>query len=84
VLLRRTTVSALKDWVPAALPASGPLGFAVLTVAFEFLAEHYLFGNSWEKLLADYNIAQGDIWLIVLVMILISPILATGFWEICC
>jgi hypothetical protein len=25
------------------------------TLAFEFLAGHYLFGNSWEKLFADYN-----------------------------
>src|ERR1700693_6258333 len=31
----------------------GVIWFA-LTLAFEFLAGHYLFGNSWENLLADY------------------------------
>jgi TRAP-type mannitol/chloroaromatic compound transport system permease small subunit len=47
-----------------------------LTVAFEFLAGHYLFGTSWEKIIADYNIARGRIWILVLVTTLISPVLA--------
>src|SRR4030067_460819 len=29
--------------------------WVVLTLAFELLAVHYLFGNSWSKLLADYR-----------------------------
>jgi len=28
----------------------------VSTIIFEFIAGHYAFGNSWEKLFADYNI----------------------------
>ena len=32
-----------------------------LTLAFEFLAGHYLFGKSWAILLDDYNVLQGRI-----------------------
>jgi len=52
------------------------LFWVVLTVAFEFLAGHYVFGNSWQKLFADYNIVRGRIWLLVLITSLISPMLA--------
>lgn len=45
----------------------------VLTETFEFLAGHYLFGNSWEKLLADYNIFFGRVWILVLLAIFIAP-----------
>ena len=47
----------------------------VMTIAFEFLAGHYLFGNSWERLLADYNVLQGRVWVIVLVVTFIAPLL---------
>lgn len=47
-----------------------------LTLAFEFLAGHYVFGNSWQKLLADYNVLQGRIWVFVPILTLISPRLA--------
>jgi hypothetical protein len=48
----------------------------VLTVLFEFGAGHYLFKNSWEKLLADYNIFKGRIWVLVLLATLFAPYLA--------
>ncbi|MBN2719690.1 MAG: hypothetical protein JXR72_01165 [Proteobacteria bacterium] len=44
-----------------------------LTLAFEFLAGHYLFGHPWEKLLADYDIARGRVWPLVLVTTLLAP-----------
>ena len=47
-----------------------------LTVAFEFLGGHYLFGDPWERLLAAYNIAQGQVWVLVLVATLLAPALA--------
>lgn len=50
--------------------------WVVMTIAFEFLAGHYLFGNSWEKLFADYNIARGRIWVLVLVSTYFAPGLA--------
>jgi hypothetical protein len=45
-----------------------------LTVAVEFLAGHFLFGRDWKVLLADYNLAAGRIWLIVLVVTLTAPV----------
>jgi len=47
-----------------------------LTLAFEFLAGHYLFGNSWHKLLADYDVLAGRIWVFLPIVALISPRLA--------
>ena len=47
----------------------------LLTICFEFLAGHYAFGNSWEKLLADYNILEGRIWSLVLVTTFLAPYL---------
>ena len=40
--------------------------WVALTVAFEFLAGHYVFGNSWKRLTADYNVFRGRIWILVL------------------
>ena len=45
----------------------------VMTVAFEFLAGHYVFGNSWETLLGDYNILRGRVWVLIPVTVLLSP-----------
>lgn len=45
----------------------------VLTLAFEFLAGHFLFGNSWAKFLADYNVAKGRIWVLVPIITLLAP-----------
>ncbi len=47
----------------------------VLTVAFEFIFGHYVAGHSWERLLADYNIFNGRIWILVLITTLIAPVL---------
>jgi hypothetical protein len=46
----------------------------VLTLMFEFIAGHYLFGNPWEKLLADYDIFRGRIWIVVLIVTVFAPI----------
>ena len=48
----------------------------ILTLAFEFLAGHYLFGDPWQKLLADYSIARGRIWLFVPIVTLFAPLWA--------
>ncbi len=50
--------------------------WVLLAIAFEFIAGHYLFGNSWEMLLADYNISRGRIWLLVPFTSLLAPIWA--------
>ncbi|MFW6110491.1 MAG: hypothetical protein ACOC6H_00470 [Thermoproteota archaeon] len=46
-----------------------------LTIAFEFLAGHYVFGNPWDKLLTDYNLLEGRIWSLVLLTIFLAPYL---------
>ena len=47
-----------------------------LTLGFEFLAGHYLFGNSWSRLLEDYNVRRGRIWVLVLATTAVGPWLA--------
>jgi len=54
------------------------LFWVLLTVGFEFLAGHYAFKKSWETLLAEYNIAQGRIWILVLITNLLAPPLRYG------
>lgn len=49
------------------------IGWLVLTLAFEFLAGHYLFGDPWATLLADYNVAAGRIWILVPIATLLAP-----------
>lgn len=50
--------------------------WAVLTLAFEFLAGHYLFGNEWEKILHDYDVFAGRVWIAVPLATLTGPRLA--------
>jgi hypothetical protein len=45
-----------------------------LTIAFEFLAGHYLFGNTWQRLLEDYNVFHGRVWVAVLLVTFLGPI----------
>lgn len=45
----------------------------ILTIAFEFLAGHFLFGAPWSKLLADYDLTHGRIWILVLIVTAITP-----------
>lgn len=44
-----------------------------LTMAFEFLAGHFLFKRPWAQLFADYDILNGRIWVLVLIITLIAP-----------
>jgi len=46
-----------------------------LTTAFEFLVGHYVFGHSWDTLLADYRVWEGRLWLLVLIATAIAPLL---------
>jgi hypothetical protein len=50
--------------------------WVLLTIAFEFLAGYYLFGTSWDALLAQYNVVKGEPWELVLVTMLIAPVAA--------
>jgi hypothetical protein len=52
------------------------LGWTTATVMFEFLFGHYAMGHSWDSLWADYNVLQGRLWPLVLIVILFGPLLA--------
>ena len=43
------------------------------TVAFEFAFGHWVVGHSWSALLADYDLAAGRLWPIVLLATTLSP-----------
>lgn len=45
----------------------------LLTVGFEFGFGHYVAGHSWEKLMQDYNLFAGRLWILVLVWITVAP-----------
>lgn len=45
-----------------------------LTVAFEFVFGHYVMGNPWCRLLHDYNLLEGRLWVLVLIWITIAPL----------
>jgi hypothetical protein len=46
-----------------------------LTVAFEFTFGR-LAGHSWERLLDDYNLFEGRLWLLVLLTAFLAPLIA--------
>lgn len=47
--------------------------WVALVLAFEFLAGHFLFGRSWEYLLADYDLLRGRVWILVPIVTLLAP-----------
>ena len=81
------TAILLAGWlaVPWIQPASTReawmvgLGWMGLTLAFEFLAGHFLFKKPWSVLFADYNLADGRIWILVLVVLLLTPVLVLKY-----
>jgi len=44
-----------------------------MTILFEFGFGHYVMGQPWAKLLYDYNIIKGRLWIMVLTWISIAP-----------
>ena len=49
----------------------------ILTIAFEFLFMHYGAKVPWAKLLQDYNILKGRVWVLVLFAVLMAPYLVS-------
>lgn len=50
--------------------------WAAATVLFEFGFGYWVAGHSWSRLLADYNLLAGRLWLLVLLVLLLGPVLA--------
>ena len=50
----------------------------VMTLLFEFGFGRWR-GNSWEKLLEDYNLVKGRLWVLIPIFVLIAPYLFYRF-----
>lgn len=59
-------------WVVSGL-ATGDL-WTALTVAFEFGFGLWVVGHSWQRLLRDYDVTAGRIWVLVLITLLVAPV----------
>ena len=75
-------IIALVTWIALPWIAPGTRGIAarigalwlLMTLSFEFGAGHYLMGQPWSALLADYHLANGRIWPLVLITTAVAPI----------
>ena len=45
----------------------------VMTIAFEFGFGHFVAGHSWSRLLADYNLLTGHVWVLFLLWLFLAP-----------
>ena len=70
---------AFGRWIGAARPAQllmvGTLWLG-LTLAFEFLFGRFVMGLSWERLAADYNVLEGGLLPLGMLVLLLSPLIA--------
>ncbi|KAF0205909.1 MAG: hypothetical protein FD173_598 [Gallionellaceae bacterium] len=64
----------VRRWPPASAREAWFIGalWMALTVAFEFLFFHYVAGHSWEVLLANYDMAGGRLWPLILLWVLVA------------
>ena len=64
-------------WRPASATQAITIGLVwlAMTVAFEFLFGHYVAGHPWDRLLHDYNLFAGRVWLVVLLWVTVAPYL---------
>ena len=57
------------------------IGFAwlAMTLAFEFGFGHFIMGHHWDRLLADYNLLKGRVWVFVPAASAVAPYLVGRF-----
>jgi hypothetical protein len=69
-------MAAVFAWHPV---ASGAQALAVgavwflLTIAFEFLVGHFVARHPWRRLLHDYDLAAGRVWVSIPLWLLLGP-----------
>ena len=51
------------------------LEWVIITLAFEFLFGHWVAGKAWNEILQTFNILKGDLFILVLLTSLLSPVL---------
>ncbi|MEW6010313.1 MAG: hypothetical protein AB1604_03380 [Euryarchaeota archaeon] len=52
----------------------------ILTIIFEFIFGRFVMKNSFSRLLEDYNLTKGRLWIWVLISLLIGPVLVTTYF----
>lgn len=52
---------------------SAGLFWMALTMAFEFLFFHYVAGEPWAVLLANYDLSEGRLWPLILLWVAVAP-----------
>jgi len=60
------------------------LFWVLVSILFEFFFGHFVMGNTWSKLIADYNIFRGRLWLLVLGSQAVAPVAVgwvLGYWS---
>ena len=50
--------------------------WVVITIIFEFVFGHYVMGHPWQKLFADYNLFNGRLWVLVLIINIVAPLIS--------
>ena len=70
---RRHPLPALPDAVLVGV------GWASATVTFEFLFGHYVNGDSWQTLRAAYDLTDGRLWTVDVLLIAAGPALARSW-----
>ncbi|TVM15649.1 hypothetical protein DPQ33_14725 [Oceanidesulfovibrio indonesiensis] len=53
--------------------------WVLLTILFEFGFGHYVMKQPWSRLLADYNVTKGRIWVLILFWTFMGPAMVRGF-----
>ncbi len=49
--------------------------WTAMTLIFEFGFGHFIMGHPWSKLLEDYNLLKGRLWILVLIATALAPYL---------
>jgi hypothetical protein len=80
VALFAAVITATVRWIvpdlaPRRLITLG-VAWTAATVIFEFAFGRYIAGHPWDTLLEDYNLAQGRLWTLVILTLLLTPTLA--------
>ncbi len=64
-------------WPPASARQALSIGLVwlFLTVAFEFVFGRFVMHHPWSRLLNDYNVIEGRVWVVFLLWLALSPYL---------
>jgi hypothetical protein len=67
----------VRRWRPDSAAKAFAVGmlWLVMTVAFEFLFGRYVAGHTWERLLHDYDLLAGRLWIGLLIWVAVAPYL---------